>query len=65
MSTIILQVANPPSHGTPGLMQHLGLWRRRRQQRARLAALDRRLLADIGISRAQALEESRKPFWQA
>ncbi len=36
---------------------------RRRQMRA-LLALDDRLLADIGISREQALREARKWFWQ-
>ena len=36
----------------------------RSAQRRTLAALDHRLLADIGLTRAQALAEARKPFWR-
>jgi len=36
----------------------------RRRQRRALGALDGRLLADIGVSRAEALHESTKPFWK-
>ena len=36
----------------------------RRRQRRALGALDGRLLADIGVSRAEALHESGKPFWK-
>lgn len=39
-------------------------WRRRAKDRARLAALDDRMLADIGISRAEAQFLSGKPFWR-
>jgi uncharacterized protein YjiS (DUF1127 family) len=39
-------------------------WRRRARDRARLAALDDRMLADIGISRAEAQFLSDKPFWK-
>jgi uncharacterized protein YjiS (DUF1127 family) len=35
----------------------------RRRQRLALLELDDRLLADIGVSRADALAEARKPFW--
>jgi len=34
-------------------------------QRRRLAAMDDRMLQDIGISRVDALRESSKPFWRA
>ena len=34
-----------------------------RNQRLALRDLDDRLLADIGVSRADALAEARKPFW--
>ena len=38
-------------------------WRCRHRERRALMALDDRLLRDIGITRAQALEEANKPFW--
>ena len=34
-------------------------------QRRRLAAMDDRMLQDIGISRVDALREATKPFWRA
>lgn len=36
----------------------------RRHQRLALLELDDRLLADIGVSRADALAEARNPFWR-
>lgn len=39
-------------------------WRRRARDRASLGALDDRLLADIGISRADAEFLANKPFWR-
>jgi uncharacterized protein YjiS (DUF1127 family) len=42
----------------------LGEWTERARQRHALAALDDRLLKDIGISRADVMRESVKPFWQ-
>ncbi|MDE2005242.1 MAG: DUF1127 domain-containing protein [Rhodospirillales bacterium] len=39
-------------------------WRRQRS-RARIAALDAHLLADIGVSFAEAEHEANKPFWRA
>ncbi|MGB0712177.1 MAG: DUF1127 domain-containing protein [Gammaproteobacteria bacterium] len=51
-----------------GLMAYgtglVALWVRRHRQRRRLAALDERLLADIGVSRDQARIEAAKPFWR-
>ncbi|EYD74893.1 hypothetical protein Rumeso_03534 [Rubellimicrobium mesophilum DSM 19309] len=35
------------------------------RSRRRLAELDDRLLADIGVSRAQAMQEARRPRWDA
>ena len=35
----------------------------RQQQRRVLLELDDHLLADIGLTREQALAEGRKPFW--
>lgn len=37
---------------------------RLRKERAYLAALDERMLKDVGISRSQAAEEAAKPFWR-
>jgi uncharacterized protein YjiS (DUF1127 family) len=39
-------------------------WRRRSKGRAQLAAMDDRMLADIGISRADAEFLADKPFWR-
>ena len=43
----------------------LGAWMERARQRHHLAALDDRMLSDIGLSRTQAEVEFRKPFWRA
>lgn len=42
----------------------IGLMHERWRQRQRLLELDDRLLADIGVSRREALEEAHKPFWK-
>lgn len=42
----------------------LRFWFARYKQRRALARLDDRLLRDIGVTRSQAHEESRKWFWQ-
>lgn len=39
-------------------------WTERRRQRRALLALDDHLLQDIGLSRADAVREGRKPFWK-
>ncbi|HEY9164522.1 MAG TPA: DUF1127 domain-containing protein [Magnetovibrio sp.] len=39
-------------------------WYLRARSRRQLAALDARLLQDIGVSRAAQQNETRKPFWQ-
>lgn len=56
-------------HRRPGdiaarLVATFGLWRRRSRERAELAALDERMLADIGITRAEARYRAGKPFWR-
>jgi uncharacterized protein YjiS (DUF1127 family) len=38
-------------------------WARSRQRRV-LADIDRRLLADIGVTQQQAIAEADKPFWK-
>ncbi|MEQ8695546.1 MAG: DUF1127 domain-containing protein [Bauldia litoralis] len=40
-------------------------WLDRYAQRRQLARLDPRMLKDIGVSQTDALQEARKPFWQA
>ena len=43
----------------------LSTWCGRAAQRRALAALDHRLLRDVGLTRDQAVVESEKPFWRA
>ena len=40
-------------------------WLDRHNQRRQLARLDPRMLKDIGVSRTDAVQEARKPFWKA
>jgi uncharacterized protein YjiS (DUF1127 family) len=47
------------------LIKRLALYRARRRSRRALLALSDDLLKDIGLSRAQAIAEGAKPFWQA
>jgi len=42
----------------------LHAWRRRSRERAELAALDDRMLQDIGLSRGDAEFLINKPFWR-
>ena len=46
------------------LFETLLIWQERANQRQHLASLDDRLLSDVGISRAAADAEVRKPFWR-
>lgn len=39
-------------------------WQARADERQQLASLDNRMLADIGMTRAEARYESSKPFWR-
>lgn len=39
-------------------------WRRRSRERAQLAALDDRMLRDIGLTRGDAEFLANKPFWK-
>ncbi len=47
------------------ILETLLFWQERDRQRRHLAALDHRLLRDIGISRADAAREAAIPFWRA
>ena len=51
--------------GVAKVGQLLALYWHRHNQRRQLLALEYRLLDDIGLSRADALREGRKHFWQA
>ena len=42
-----------------------GEWRRRVQSRYELDRLGERDLADMGLTRLDALNEMEKPFWEA
>jgi uncharacterized protein YjiS (DUF1127 family) len=52
-----------------GVLRHLKgasiAWQGRAQMRRGLAAMDDRLLRDIGLTRAQASREYGKPFWRS
>ncbi len=41
------------------------LWYQRARERRQLNALDDRILADIGVTRAEVAREYDKPFWRA
>ena len=46
-----------------GIGATVSLWRSRQQERRDLMKLDDHFLRDIGITRSQAVEEAKKPFW--
>lgn len=60
------------SAGAPGmvfdaplrLLRISRVWRERCRQRQHLVSLDDHHLDDIGVTRAQAQREYRKPFWR-
>jgi uncharacterized protein YjiS (DUF1127 family) len=43
----------------------IGIWYERARQRTHLAALDARMLRDIGVAPDEAERECNKPFWRA
>jgi len=45
------------------LFAHVLAWQVRARERKHLATLDDRILRDVGLSRADTLRESSKPFW--
>lgn len=48
-----------------GLTDMLDLWQRRLRDRDMLRQMSTTQLKDIGLSRADALNEAEKPFWRA
>lgn len=64
LHTSTLTVRRVQSRGTfDGLFATLRLALHARTQRQKLAALDDAALADIGLTRAQALTEASRPVW--
>lgn len=51
------------SANRPSLLKRLATWRRVAIERRRLLDLDPRLLADMGVTREDALHEASRPFW--
>jgi uncharacterized protein YjiS (DUF1127 family) len=45
-------------------LKEFGRARRNRREATKLAALDRRMLADIGITRADVRDAFSEPFWE-
>ena len=61
-------VRRAPRFSFGGVLRHLKervvAWQERAQMRRGLAAMDDRLLRDIGLTRAEAVREYGKPFWR-
>jgi uncharacterized protein YjiS (DUF1127 family) len=53
-----------PIHAFAAAFMLIGRWIERTRQRQALAELDDRMLRDIGVTRVEAVRESRKPFWR-
>jgi uncharacterized protein YjiS (DUF1127 family) len=63
----IRPIASRQSYALGGLtviVATVETWLQRRRQRRALLELSDHVLKDIGISRCEALQEGRKPFWQ-
>lgn len=66
-SDSLFQVTTPIVRSNPILpiLSTLMLWQRRINNRRELAMLDRRMLADAGISYSERDAILRKPFWRS
>lgn len=63
LHTSALTLSRVQRHGGPGIIARLRAALALATQRRQLAMLDDALLADIGVSREQALFEARRPLW--
>ena len=57
-------VAPAAAEARAGIVALVREWLRRSRTRHEIADLDEHLLRDIGLTRLDAVAESRKPFWQ-
>ncbi|MFD1911761.1 DUF1127 domain-containing protein [Halodurantibacterium flavum] len=55
--------APPSARRRDSLFTKLSIWLELRRQRAQLAALDDRALADIGLTRREVERELKRPAW--
>ncbi|MDX1711648.1 MAG: DUF1127 domain-containing protein [Rhodovibrionaceae bacterium] len=53
-----------PSDVFAAIANRVLTWQERASQRAQLAAMDDRLLRDMGIHPMDAMREAEKPFWR-
>lgn len=59
------RAAASPLSGVLGILGTLRLWRQRSIERAMLARMTYRDIADLGMTEADVLYEMDKPFWRA
>jgi len=55
---------SPKPMSVRSVLEKILEWQSRASERRRLAGLEDRLLTDMGLNRADAWQESRKPFWR-
>jgi uncharacterized protein YjiS (DUF1127 family) len=58
------ELAGRLAAATGNVLRQIAAWGRLARERAELYRLSDRDLQDMGISRATALGEARKPFWR-
>jgi len=51
--------------GVPQALNRLYFWQDRTEQNAHLSEMDAHMLKDIGVTRPEAVQEAREPFWMA
>ena len=59
------RVAQTPENPKTTVFSILVMWNRRIEQRRQLAQLSDALLEDVGMTRAEAERESKRPFWMS